>query len=179
MEARKITVVTSATQSKKVIMSSATTLRELKADLDANNISYNDMTFYEGTAKVELLSDDAVLPHDVPWKGSTTNELVFLLSNMNKKIESGATRAELYAQIKEANLASTIKEAFGKNYTQLSNEVLESFFSAPKSEATDCKTLLEQLSKRVEKLEEAIAEFKHNELSSSYSDDEINDMFNF
>lgn len=89
METRKITIVSTKDQTKKVIMSSATTLAELKADLRANGIDYEGMTFFEGTSKVELKNNASVLPHDVPWKGTTTNELVFMLTNTNKKIRSG------------------------------------------------------------------------------------------
>lgn len=89
MEARKIVVVSTKNQKKSVIMSAATTLAELKADLRHNGIEYGGMTFYEGTSKTELKTDASVLPHDVPYKGTTTNELVFMLTNTNKKIRSG------------------------------------------------------------------------------------------
>lgn len=89
MEARKITIVSTKTQKKSVIMSAATTLAELKTDLRQNGIDYTGMTFYEGTSKTELKNDASVLPHDVPYKGILTNELVFMLTNTNKKIRSG------------------------------------------------------------------------------------------
>lgn len=119
METRKITVVSTKTQKKSVIMSAATTLGELKADLRDANIDYTDMTFYEGTSKTELKTDDSILPHDVPYKGTITNELVFMLTNTNKKIKSGAdlSRAELYDQIKKKGLQDRCKELYGKNFT--------------------------------------------------------------
>lgn len=118
MEARKITVVSTKNQKKSVIMSAATTLAELKADLRQNNIDYDGMTFYEGTSKTELKTDASVLPHDVPYKGTTTNELVFMLTNTNKKIRSGAmSRAEAYAAIKANNLQAECVKKFGKNFT--------------------------------------------------------------
>lgn len=118
MEARKITVIETKNQRKSVIMSAATTLAELKNDLRANNIDYNDMTFFEGTAKVELKSDNAVLPHDVPYKGTTTNELVFMLTNTNKKIKSGTmSRLEVYNEIKKLSLQDACVKKFGKNFT--------------------------------------------------------------
>ena len=118
MEARKITVIETKNQRKSVIMSAATTLAELKNDLRANNIDYNDMTFFEGTAKVELKSDNAVLPHDVPYKGTTTNELVFMLTNTNKKIKSGTmSRLEVYNEIKKLGLQDACVKKFGKNFT--------------------------------------------------------------
>ena len=119
MEARKITVVSTRNQKKSVIMSAATTLAELKADLRQNGIDYTDMTFYEGTSKVELKDDASVLPHDVPYKGQTTNELVFMLTNTNKKIKSGAdmSRADAYAAIKANGLQEECVKRFGKNFT--------------------------------------------------------------
>lgn len=119
MEARKITVVSTRNQKKSVIMSAATTLAELKADLRQNGIDYDGMTFYEGTSKVELKDDASVLPHDVPYKGQTTNELVFMLTNTNKKIRSGAdmSRADAYAAIKANGLQEECIKRFGKNFT--------------------------------------------------------------
>ena len=119
MEARKIIVVSTRNQKKSVIMSAATTLAELKADLRQNGIDYDGMTFYEGTSKIELKDDNSVLPHDVPYKGQTTNELVFMLTNTNKKIRSGAamSRADVYAAIKAKGLQGECVKRFGKNFT--------------------------------------------------------------
>lgn len=120
MEARKITVVQTKNQKKSVIMSAATTLAELKSDLRANGIDYGGMTFFEGTSKVELKNDASVLPHDVPYKGTVTNELVFMLTNTNKKIRSGAatmSRAEAYSAIKSMGLQDACVKKFGKNFT--------------------------------------------------------------
>ena len=120
MDARKITVVQTKNQKKSVIMSAATTLAELKSDLRANGIDYDGMTFFEGTSKVELKNDASVLPHDVPYKGTITNELVFMLTNANKKIRSGATnmsRMEAYNAIKSMGLQDACVKKFGKNFT--------------------------------------------------------------
>ena len=120
MQSRKITVVQTKNQKKSVIMSAATTLAELKSDLRANGIDYNGMTFFEGTSKVELKNDASVLPHDVPYKGTVTNELVFMLTNTNKKIKSGAatmSRAEAYSAIKSMGLQDACVKKFGKNFT--------------------------------------------------------------
>lgn len=119
MEARKITIVSTRNQKKSVIMSAATTLAELKADLRQNGIDYDGMTFYEGTSKIELKDDTSVLPHDVPYKGQLTNELVFMLTNTNKKIRSGAdmSRSDAYAAIKAKGLQEECVKRFGKNFT--------------------------------------------------------------
>ena len=147
MEARKITVVQTKNQKKSVIMSSATTLAELKSDLRANGIDYDGMTFFEGTSKVELKNDASVLPHDVPYKGTITNELVFMLTNTNKKIRSGAatmSRAEAYNTIKAMGLQGACVDKYGKNFTMcktadlialIQNNSVKSAPAVPKAEA--------------------------------------------
>ena len=151
METRKITIVSTKSQSKKVIMSSATTLAELKSDLRQNGIDYEGMSFFEGTSKVELKNDASVLPHDVPWKGTVTNELVFMLTNTNKKIRSGAmSRMEAYAEIKRLGLQDACLKKFGKNFTMCktadlialiqSNGASKPASAAPKAEAKEKKT---------------------------------------
>lgn len=155
MEARKITIVSTRNQKKSVIMSSATTLSELKADLRQNGIDYNEMTFYEGTSKVELKDDNSVLPHDVPYKGTVTNELVFMLTNTNKKIRSGAmTRAEAYANIKNMNLQAECVKRFGKNFTMCTTANLVALIEE-KSKKTAKTTTTTVVEKKVEtKVEE-------------------------
>ena len=120
MEARKITVVSTQTQRKSVITTGAETLAELKSALDEAGIDYEGMTFYEGTSRTELKDNASVLPKNVPYKGTTTNELVFMLTNANKKIRSGATnmsRMEAYNAIKSMGLQNACVEKFGKNFT--------------------------------------------------------------
>lgn len=154
MEARKITIVQTKNQKKSVIMSSATTLAELKSDLRANGIDYDGMTFFEGTSKVELKNDASVLPHDVPYKGTVTNELVFMLTNTNKKIRSGAmSRAEAYSKIKSMGLGELCKEKYGKNFTQCSTNDLIALIEgnttkeAPKATKKEEKPVKEETKK--------------------------------
>lgn len=157
MEARKITVVQTKNQKKSVIMSAATTLGELKADLRSNGIDYDGMTFFEGTSKTELKNDASVLPHDVPYKGIITNELVFMLTNTNKKIRSGAvamSRAEAYSAIKSMGLQDACVKKFGKNFTMCktadlialvqSNSNSKPAPAAPKAEAPKAETKKEE-----------------------------------
>lgn len=145
MEARKITVVQTKGQGKTIFMSGAERLGELKSDLRENKISYDDMIFYEGVSRTELVDDQSVLPKDIPFKGQTTNELVIYLTLKNKKIRSGAmTRSEAYAAVKDNNLGDAVKAKFNKNFTQVSTSELETFVTeqlagtakaAPKVEA--------------------------------------------
>ena len=228
MEARKITVVQTKNQKKSVIMSAATTLAELKSDLRANGIDYDGMTFFEGTSKVELKNDASVLPHDVPYKGTVTNELVFMLTNTNKKIRSGATmsRAEAYNAIKSMGLQDACVKKFGKNFTMCKTADLIALVQSnnaskptPKAEAKkeekvktpvapasndggcvdtvariaisklvgilrdngtiedyEEEEVINTLGGKAE-LNEAPSEECEPELASSYSDDEVNDMF--
>ena len=129
METRKITIISTKNHSTKVINSAATTLAELKSDLNNAGISYTDCTFFEGLTKTELKNDEAILPHDVPYKGTTTNNLVFMITNASKKIRSGADRKSIIAEIKAQNLTEVVKATYGKNYTNCKTEDLEKILS--------------------------------------------------
>lgn len=207
MEAREITIVSTKTQKKSVIMSSAETLSELKSDLRVAGIDYTNMTFYEGLTKTEIVADDSLLPKDVNYKGAITNNLVFMLTNPNKKITSGADRKAVYAKIKELHLEDACKSAYGKNYTQCSTECLETLIknkevkvakTAPiveeETSELECnqrsafdklcdllyKVLTENnirivIDEKVDMKEEDAATKKE----STYSNADIDDMFNF
>ena len=156
MESRKITIVQTKNQRKSVIMSAATTLAELKSDLRANNIDYNNMTFFEGTSKVELKNDASVLPHDVPYKGTITNELVFMLTNTNKKIRSGATnmsRMEAYNAIKSMGLQDACVKKFGKNFTMCKTADLIALVQSNSTSKPASKTKTKAETKEEEKVE--------------------------
>ena len=129
METRKITIISTKNHSTKVINSAATTLSELKADLDNAGIGYTDCTFFEGLTKTELKNNDAILPHDVPYKGTITNNLVFMITNASKKIKSGADRKSIIAEIKAKNIAELVKKTYGRNYTNCKTEDLEKILS--------------------------------------------------
>ena len=60
MESRKITIISTKNQRKSVIMSSAETLGELKADLLDGGVDYADMVFYEGTSKTSLTKNNSI-----------------------------------------------------------------------------------------------------------------------
>ena len=129
METRKITIISTKNHSTKVINSAATTLGELKTDLDNAGIGYTDCTFFEGLTKTELKNNVAILPHDVPYKGTITNNLVFMITNASKKIKSGADRKSIIAEIKAKNLTEVVKNTYGKNYTNCKTEDLEKILS--------------------------------------------------
>ena len=136
METRKITIISTKNHSTKVINSAATTLAELKSDLNNAGISYTDCTFFEGLTKTELKNDAAILPHDVPYKGTITNNLVFMITNASKKIRSGADRKSIIAEIKTKNLTEVVKKVYGKNYTNCKTEDLERILSMNNNSAS-------------------------------------------
>lgn len=143
MEKRKITVIPTKTHKTQVIESAATTLAELKADLTKAGIDYTDCTFFEGLTKIELKNDAAILPHDVPYKGTTTNNLVFMITNASKKIRSGAglDRKAIIEEIKAKNLTEVVKKAYGKNYTNCKTEALQEILNKEEtSTAADAST---------------------------------------
>lgn len=142
MEARRITVISTKTQRKQIIMSAATTLKELKRDLEAAGIDYGEMTFYEGLSKTELKDNKSLLPHDISYKGQVTNELVFMLTNPNKKIASGVLsprRQKLYEEIKRSNLEYKCKEKYNKVYTQCSDNDLIHLIAENSTESCACE----------------------------------------
>lgn len=192
METRKITIVATREQKKYVIDSAATTLGELKADLDNVGINYDDMTFMEGLTRTEILRDDSLLPHDVERvnreTGETyvTNELVFMLTNTAKKISSGvvcADRKSCYSYIKEHGMQDAIQRTFGKNFTQVKTEDLILFIKNETSvvaptqvtapEHTECVDL--KARKAIKMLCEAL--FEYDEYDFDEVSREINDMF--
>lgn len=201
METRKITVVSTRDQKRSTIMSAATTLGELKVDLDNAGINYSDMTFYEGLTKTELVNDDSLLPTNVSYKGQITNELVFMLTNMNKKIKSGVmAREEAYQYIKDNNLQFEVLKRYGKNYTicktseliDLITELDKSTVEEPKvckcnSNLTDAfEELMSYLNKRGVLYDHQIVNIKNTlyrstteKVESSYSNSEIDEMFKF
>lgn len=127
MENRTITIVSTRDQKRSTVNTNATTLAELKSALRTAGIDYEGMTFYEGLTHTELLTDDSILPHDVEYKGETTNNLVFMLTNPNKKIKSGAlseARQALYNEIHSRELEAKVMETYGRSFTQCKNSEL-------------------------------------------------------
>lgn len=137
MESREIMVANTKTQKRFKIMSAATTLGELKHDLDAQNIDYSGMSFTEGIANVQLNDDSSLLPTNLNYKGHITNSLVILLTNSTKNIASGTlSRKEAYALIKgNAELQKTILDTYGRNYTQVSTDNLLQVIGANNTES--------------------------------------------
>ena len=124
METRKITVIETRNSKKTIIETAATTLGELKRDFSAHGIDYSDMTFFEGLTKTELINNDSILPTNVMYKGTPTNNLTIMLTNSNKKIKSGALsettpRSVVYSHIQNMGLQTQCVTRYGRNYTQV------------------------------------------------------------
>ena len=200
MEARNITIVSTQNQNKYVVNTDATTLAELKGALRAQGIAYDGMTFYEGLSHTELLTDESVLPHDVPYKGNTTNELVFMLTVPNKKIRSGATlpeaRQALYDAIEEYGLKEACISVYGRNFTQCKNSELMALIEGAEEALEDAAEFDSNLEKAFDLLvsiledevviSNAQAEAVRAALAGEgigpkapYSDDELSEMFGF
>jgi len=142
MEERKILVANSKTQQRYELQSAATTLGELKAELREQNIDYSGMTFTEGFSKTQLLSDDSLLPTNVMHRGQVTNDLVILLTNTTKKIASGVedrSRVAAYELINSLgeDVKDAIRDAFGRNYTQVTTADLWNFLDEYNDEDED------------------------------------------
>lgn len=133
---RKITVLVESTQRKVVLESNATTLGELKNELREMQVDFNsENIFKESRTKSILASDESILPTNVPWKGSVTNDLVFMITAPQKKIRSGMDRKEVYAKVKKLGLQDKIQRGEGKNFTQCSTAILISYIEEASKKA--------------------------------------------
>lgn len=142
METKKFTVVDSRTGLIKTFDSVATTLGELKGELRAMGILVDGMSIQEGLTQTTLETDNSVLPHDVPFRGTTTNNLVFRITQSEKRIKSGVDRKEIYKLIKKTEgLAEVIKNTFGRNFTQVPTEDLKKMVCNCKKEESTSKAI--------------------------------------
>lgn len=131
MSTRTILVANTNTQKKLKFenVEGVETFADLKNFFNRNEIDYTDMDITEGLSKTTFLSDDAILPTHTLYKGNYTDDLVILITKTRKKIDSGAgyERAALYALIKEWGLQEDVRNAFGRNMTQVSSADLQEF----------------------------------------------------
>ena len=169
MEKRIITIVSTANSSKVELETEATTLGELKAAMRQADIAYDGMTFYEGLTKSELVDDASILPHDVVRNGQTTNNLVFMLTNTNKKIRSGYDRVELYNIIKEKGLAEECKERLGKNFTVCKTSELEELVKGCESSKSAAKAATVEISAAFEITAEKALQQEVKTLSNAFN----------
>lgn len=184
MEKRKITIVDSQSGSKVEIMTDATTFGELKKAVVNAGINVTNKDWLEGITKTSPRSDESVLPTNVkyvPKRGENagkeiiTNNLVYMLTNVEKKIKSGMDRKEAYAKVKELNLADSIKKEFGRNFTQVSTENLVSFVEKSQKKGNsvkaNTKSKVDSLNKAMETKETMKAAIKKN--AANNASDEV------
>lgn len=122
METKRFTVVDTRSNAVRTFNSEATTVAELKRDLRNIGINPDGMSIQEGLTKTELVGDETALPSNVSYRGTVTNNLVFRLTQPDKKIKSGndcCSRAEIYSKVKDLSLADVIKAKYGNNYTNV------------------------------------------------------------
>lgn len=169
MEKRIITIVSTANSSKVELETNATTLGELKAAMRQADIAYDGMTFYEGLTKSELVDDASILPHDVVRNGQTTNNLVFMLTNTNKKIRSGYDRLELYNIIKAKGLAEECKERLGKNFTVCKTSELEELVKGCESSKSAAEAATVEISAAFEVTTESALQQEVKTLSNAFN----------
>ena len=192
MEQRTITIISTRSNERKVLNSTATTLGELKVELRQAGIDYSDMTFYEGLSKTELLDNSSVLPSNIPYKDTTTNNLAIMLTNSSKKIKSGIdyhdlSRAELYMHIKEKNLQSECLQKFGKNFTTCKCSELISLLESKEEKRCTCEVHDEDtpviklliVLERKGVLSKGEVNSILGDTSCPYTEEEIDEMFNF
>lgn len=128
---RKIIIVDSASNSQTTITTDATTFGQLKAAVRAAGINIDGKDWLEGLTKTQPMSDDALLPTNVNYKGQVTNNLVYMLTNTNKKTRSGAmSYNEMKSYIKNNGLTAEFQEKYGKNYTQGKTTEFQEFIAA-------------------------------------------------
>ena len=185
---RQITVYEAAQNGKVTVLENveATTLGELKQILIAKGINTTDMDFMEGVSNVVLRDDDSVLPSNIPYKGTTTNDLFIYLSLKNKKIASGVdfmSRKELLQYIRENGLGHLVMEEFGRNCTQVSTAELQRFVDENTDETAiepaeeNVETPVDARIKAVEDAFDALLDTLHDEeLLSSYQVEEIREI---
>jgi hypothetical protein len=206
METRKITVIETRNSKKTIIETAATTLGELKRDFSEHGIDYTDMTFFEGLTKTELINNDSILPTNVMYKGTPTNNLTIMLTNSNKKIKSGALsettpRSVVYSHIQNMGLQTQCVTRYGRNYTQVPTASLIALINdANKNTEKKCECnneterLVNAFTALIDALEfnDSISYLEANELREMlgapksmpkdkeiYSQEELDDMFDF
>lgn len=134
---RKIIIVDSASNSQTPITTDATTFGQLKAAVRAAGINIDGKDWLEGLTKTQPMSDDALLPTNVNYKGQVTNNLVYMLTNTNKKTRSGAmSYNEMKTYIKNNGLTAEFQEKYGKNYTQGKTTEFQEFIAAHSASAS-------------------------------------------
>ena len=126
---RTITVFNQNTQEKTVFENvEVSTVNDLKSFLRSKGYTLDNMDLREGVSKTDLTNGSSTLPHDIPYKGSTTNDLLVFMTLKNKKVSSGAmSRKEAVDYMKANGLEDAVKKAYKDNWTRVSTDKLVAF----------------------------------------------------
>ena len=123
---RTITVFNQNTQEKSVFENvDVTTVEQLTSFLNQKGYDLSNMDLREGVSRTNLTSGS--LPHDIPYKGSTTNDLLIFMTMKNKKVSSGMDRKEAIEYMKANSLEDEVKKSCGDNWTRVSTVNLVAF----------------------------------------------------
>lgn len=111
----------------KVIKSSAVTVADLKREIEQVGLSCDNLSLVEAISKTKLTSDDQQLPVSVlKADGTTTTDIIIVVTNTEKQIKSGMTRSELYAEFcNNEEARSKCVEKYGRGYSSVSSSDLE------------------------------------------------------
>lgn len=91
-------------------------------------LNISDGQFFEGTTHTDLTSDNQSLP-ELP-EAKRERGYVFFVSPAQNKFKNGAyDRKTCYSIIKEQNLGEAVKSKFGRNFTQIATDALNSFIA--------------------------------------------------
>ena len=128
---RVITVVDHQNQSRKSFnVENITTFGELKAKMVEEGFNLDNKEVFEGISRLKFIDENSLLPTNLQFKDKITNDLVILLTPLNIPIKSGMTERQLlYSKIKKYDLQNFIKEEEGRNFTQVSSELLSEYIS--------------------------------------------------
>ena len=126
---RTITVFNQNTQEKAVFENvEVSTVNDLKSFLRSKGYKLENMDLREGVSKTDLTNGSSTLPHDIPYKGSTTNDLLVFMTLKNKNVSSGAmSRKEAVDYMKANSLENDVKKSCGDNWTRVSTDKLVAF----------------------------------------------------
>jgi len=169
MEVRKIYINDTARNNVITLETDATTFGEVKAAARAAGVNIEGKDWLEGITKTTPTSDDSLLPTNVNYHGNVTNDLVFVLTNTNKRIRSGAMNyGEMKAYIKANGLADEFTKKYGKSYTQGKTSEFADFIAAHEKKAKKAAA-----SQPVEPKKEAEAPTETPNTQASHSETEV------
>ena len=131
---RQITIYESAKNGKITVFNDVEceTLGDLKSLLRSKNIDYTGKEFVEGVTNTKLIADDSKIPTNIPFKGSTTNDVFINILNKDTKVKSGVN----YSELSRGDLlraakpyAAEIESSLGVNYTRAKSADLVAFLN--------------------------------------------------